>query len=40
MILPTDDGHLVKKVNYATEVHHDEAHRKEKSHTQATCPGT
>ena len=30
MILPTNDGHPVKRVNYATEVNHDKAIRKEK----------
>jgi hypothetical protein len=30
LILPTNDGHPVKRVNYATEVHHDKANRKGK----------
>jgi hypothetical protein len=39
MILPTNDGHPVKRVNYATEVNHDKANRKENNHPEATCPG-
>src|SRR5690606_26438258 len=39
VILPASDGHLLKRVNYATEVNHDEANRKEIPPTAATCPG-
>ena len=30
VILPTNDGHPVKRVNYATEVNYDKTIRKEK----------
>ena len=34
MILPTNDGHPVKRVNYATEVTHDQANRIQENHPE------
>ena len=39
MILPINAGHPVKRVNYATEVNHDKANRKENDHPEATHSG-
>jgi hypothetical protein len=39
MILPTNDGHRVKRVNYATEVNNEKANRKESDHPEATHHG-
>lgn len=39
MILPTNDGHPVKRVNYATEVNHDKTIRKEKNIPEAAFAG-
>ena len=35
LILPTNDGHPVKRVNYATEVTHDQADRIQENHPEA-----
>lgn len=35
MILPTNDGHPVKRENYATEVNHDETGSIKEGHPQA-----
>ena len=39
VILPTNDGHPVKRVNYATEVNHDKTIRKEKNIPEAAFAG-
>ncbi|MBP8262102.1 MAG: hypothetical protein KAX52_00125, partial [Pseudomonas sp.] len=39
LILPTNDGHPVKRVNYATEVNHDKTIRKEKNIPEAAFAG-
>ena len=39
VILPTNDGHPVKRVNYATEVNHDKTIRKEKNTPEAAFAG-
>ena len=39
LILPTNDGHPVKRVNYATEVNHDKTIRKEKNIPEAAFTG-
>jgi len=35
MILPTNDRHPVKRVNYATEVNHDSKHKNEEDNLAA-----
>jgi hypothetical protein len=39
LILPANDGHPVKRVNYAAEVNHDKANRKEKDNPIAIFSG-
>lgn len=36
MILPANDGHRVKRVNYATDVNNEKVNRKESDHPEAT----